>query len=99
MRMPVPRLSPASKATDAATMVGASRCSRSLRTWGQALSTEIRHQRLRYSYRSVSRLVVLQERNDGAGERDTRGVQGMHEIWLGLGSGPVPDIRAAGLKI
>src|SRR5919112_6358460 len=99
IRIPVPRLRAASRATSAATMVGASRCSRSLRTEGQAIDAQIRHQRLRYPYRPVGRLVVLQKRDDGAWKCDARGIERVHELGFGFRSRTISDVRAPGLKV
>src|SRR5919112_3527974 len=99
IRIPVPRLRAASRATSAATMVGASRCSRSLRTEGQAIDAQVGHQRLRYPYRSVGRLVVLQKRDNGAWKGDAGGVERVHELRLGFGSRAVANVRPPSLKV
>src|SRR5688572_31991159 len=99
MRRPVPRLRPDSTATSSTATVGATWRKRSLGGRSQAVDTEVRHECLRHAHRTVGRLVVLQQRDDGTREGDARRVQRMDELRLGARLRAEADVGAAGLEI
>src|SRR3954464_2608035 len=66
---------------------------------GEAVSADIRHQHRRDGHRAIGLLMCLEQRGGGARQRDTGGVERVHEFRLLPGTGPAPNIRAARLIV